>query len=92
MQMWKFVLEHGDNEVLIPEGGMILSVDLSERGPALFVAVEPERESETRTFTVVGNGEDLPEVVGPEHYRGMAHHPGVPAAHVFETTSVQAAA
>lgn len=92
MQIWKFPLTEGDNEIEMPQGAEILAVSLTSMGPALFALVDPEAERETRSFLAVGNGVDLPEGVTSLHFRGQAKVPGGFTANVFETTGVTASA
>jgi|GraSoiStandDraft_14_1057315.scaffolds.fasta_scaffold235116_2 hypothetical protein len=91
-QVWKFPLMPEENEVELPVGAEVLTVELTSQGPALLALVDPDAERETRTFLVIGNGTDLPEGVAALHYRGTAKVPGAFTAHVFETTSVEATA
>lgn len=91
-QVQKYVLSGETTEFEMPKGAVILSVELSMYGPAIFALGDPDAETETRTFHVSDIRSDLPDGIDALHYRGTAKVPGGPTFIVFETTGVTASA
>jgi hypothetical protein len=75
-------------EMEMPVGAEILTLQFSTQGLTLYALVDPDAETETRSFFVCGNGVDLPDGVGAATYRGTFKVPGSLTAHVFEVAQV----
>lgn len=55
--IWKFSLGHGTFvDIKMPKGSDLLTVEIQDGCPHLWVAVDPDRETETRVFAVYGTG------------------------------------
>lgn len=78
-------------DVEMPIGAELLPhPKMTSRGVTIYAIVDPEAETETRSFFVVGNGIDLPDQVGSLNYRGLVKQCGGLTAHVFELAKVPA--
>jgi hypothetical protein len=72
----------GLSKVEIPKGAVILDVQPSKTGFNLFAMADPSNSKLTRTFTIVGTGQDLPHGWDWVHLRTFATQG--PTIHVFE--------
>lgn len=80
----KFPLELADRQELkLPRGASILSVQ--EQGGVLcaWVLLEPERHTETRCLIIVGTGQPVPDDAGP-HVASVQTARGAFVWHIFE--------
>lgn len=104
-KVWRFPLQPAADEVPeegaqvqsqlcemeMPVGAEILTLQFSSQGLTLYAIVDPDADTEQRTFFVCGNGVELPEGAGAATYRGTFKVPGSLTAHVFEVVSVEVA-
>jgi len=86
MQVWKFPLRPADvNEIEMPKGAEVLTIDTQAGYPMMWAKVDPDAEKETRHFRVAGTGHELG--VGVGEYLGTFQVRGRARAlifHVFE--------
>jgi hypothetical protein len=65
--IWKFPLVIDDRQVVnIPTYGEILSVQVQNGTPCIWVLVNPEEEPEPRHFEIFGTGNPFPVDVGSD--------------------------
>lgn len=89
--IWKFKLETTDNqEIEMPIGAEILTVQTQGENPYLWALVDPEAEKETRTFEVFGTGHPIHCDMGVSrnHISTYQLQGGSLVFHVFEYTKV----
>ncbi len=55
-QIWKYKLDGVVNDIQIPMEAKVLTVQVQNEVPHIWVLVSPENEVETRKFMVVGTG------------------------------------
>ena len=61
MRIWKFGLDVADvQQVMMPEGAQILSVQTQMETPQLWALVDPSRGVEARTIALYGTGHPMP--------------------------------
>lgn len=65
-EVWKFALNPGENEVMMPNGAEVLSVQVQHNVPCLWALVDPEMQKEERTFEVFGTGHSIKYDMGVE--------------------------
>jgi hypothetical protein len=85
--IWKFPIEttHVQN-VSMPEGARILSVNTQMDKPCIWAVVETENKPQMRTFKTYGTGHGLPEHYAIDVYVGTYLVSGDSLVfHVFET-------
>ena len=58
-QVWKYPVSIGEFTLDMPEGAIILKVDVQHGQPFLWALVEPEAKPETVLFKVVGTGHNI---------------------------------
>lgn len=89
--IWKFGLETTDNqEIEMPIGAEILTVQTQHEQPCLWALVHPSAEKEIRHFEVFGTGHEVSYPTGTDRkYIGTYQlHGGSLVFHVFEYTGV----
>lgn len=84
--IWKYRLDNPVNEVSMPRGARILSVDEQDAKVTVWAAVDLTAEEETRTLYVVGTGNPMPEDAG-EFLGTAVCMRGMLVFHVFERVS-----
>ena len=92
--IWKYELKT-DNQVLqMPKGAQILTVQIQNEIPCLWVLVNPEAEHQPRAIEIFGTGHDIEEYTEPEVYKINRKYIGTYQlrggafiAHVFERLS-----
>lgn len=82
-EIWKFPIEMGANKIEMPNGAVVLTVQLQNDIPCLWAIVNPEEASNTRVFHIHGTGHPLE--VAPRDYVGTFQQ-GPFVWHVFEGT------
>lgn len=89
--IWKFGLGiHDYQEVTMPVGAQILTVQCQDGRPYLWALVDPDATRETRHFRIFGSGFDMPDCVGREHHIGTVQQLGGALVwHVFEVVAVE---
>jgi len=86
--IWKFEMEVTDiQEIALPIGAEILSVQAQREQPCLWVLVDPEAEKELRTFETFGTGHHVFYDMGVErkHIGTYQLKDGALVFHVFES-------
>ncbi len=61
--IWKYKI-NPDNNLEIPQGGIVLSVQTQEDQPCMWVLVDSFNKNELRKFKAYGTGHQLPENSG----------------------------
>lgn len=89
MQVWKYVLKHGTQQVKLPAGSITQFVAGQYNNTCVWVRVDPEQQAtETREFLVVNTGEDFEG--NDLRYLGSAMlHEGNLVKHVYERVGFQ---
>lgn len=84
--IWKFELEtRDDQEIKMPIGAQVLTVQMQFGTPCLWALVDPNKEKETRTFEVVGTGHEIDYSLTTRGYIGTYQlAQGQLIFHVFE--------
>jgi len=54
--IWKYTLSPDDSEFEMPKDAVVLSVQVQNNEPQLWVLVDPDAEKEKRTFRIYGTG------------------------------------
>lgn len=57
--IWKFPLPEMDNEISMPEGAQILTVQIQNGQLVLWAMVDPHAFHEKRLFRIIATGEDI---------------------------------
>lgn len=65
-QIWKFHLDPNKNNVAMPVGAEILTIQTQDEMPCIWALVDPDNEKELRHFEVYGTGHDIPCDMGIE--------------------------
>ena len=55
-QIWKFPIDVGPQEIKMPKGADVLTVQMQGNTPCLWALVDIEAEKELRVFNLVGTG------------------------------------
>lgn len=94
--VWKFKIEHAPHqEIEMPQGAQILTVQTQYNVPHLWALVDPEAPREARTFMIVGTGHVMgnpPPDMRLDHVGSYQQQGGAYVFHLFEVVSVDAAA
>ncbi len=81
MTVWKYLLSHYDEIIMMPRGAVVLCVQTQRGQPCLWVKVNPKLELEGRHFLTFGTGH--PNVEG--NYIGTYQvEAGQFVFHIFE--------
>lgn len=65
LAIWKWELNGGRTEIVMPKGSNILTVQMQRDSPCVWAMVDPkEKETEIKTFTIVGTGHQIPWEAG----------------------------
>ena len=79
-KIFKYQLETTSvQEIEMPEAAEVLTVQIQNEVPCIWVLVEPNSAVIKRTFEIFGTGYDVPENVNRkyigtyQHYRGVFH-------------------
>lgn len=83
--IWKYELAGDTQELDIPEGGEVLTIQIQNGAICIWVLVDPNRPKEKRSFEVVGTGE--PILGNPGKYLGTIQE-RIYVWHIFETSEV----
>jgi hypothetical protein len=63
--IWKFELEVTDNQTIsMPKDAEILSIQIQDGKPVIWVLVNPEEDEEPRVFDMFGTGHPIPTGFG----------------------------
>lgn len=61
-QIWKYqLLTIGINEIEMPKGAKILSLQMNNKIPCIWAIVNPNAEKEIRRFNIYGTGHNITE-------------------------------
>jgi hypothetical protein len=87
--MWQVVhkfplYSFGHNEVPLPEGAQVLTVQMQDDVPTLWALCHPSSPVRYRKFTVVGTGQAFAQPVQPLTYVGTVQTTSGLAWHIFE--------
>jgi hypothetical protein len=83
--IWKYQLELKDSqEISMPRGAKILTVQTQSGIPCLWVLVDPERMFETKLIRIFGTGNDF-ELVDYKYIGTFQINKGDLIFHVFES-------
>ena len=83
-QIWKYPLALVDKQTIqMPTGAEVLSVQLQEGVPYMWVLVGPEPERVERIFHVYGTGHPIPNYISKRMFIGTWQYPGL-VFHLFE--------
>jgi hypothetical protein len=81
--IWKWTLQP-ETTIAVPRGAEILTVQAQHNEPQIWMLVDPNAETEERTFQIHGTGHDIPDApgkyIGTFQLRG-----GALVLHAFET-------
>jgi len=58
-QIWKYPLNGMVCDIQMPMEAKVLTVQMQNRQPTIWVQVNPQNELETRHFTLVGTGQEF---------------------------------
>jgi len=61
MQIWKYEIAPGENQLDIPQSATLLSVQVQRKAVQLWALVDPEQPLERRRIAVYGTGHNIPE-------------------------------
>lgn len=82
--IWKYTLRLQDEqEVDIPEGAVLLDVQMQNAQPQLWALVSPQKERVSRIIKIHGTGHILPDSVG-EYVASFQMAEGALVFHVFD--------
>lgn len=83
-QIWKFGFAVQDDiEIEMPDGAVILYIDVQGEMPCIWAEVDPIQPKVTRTFHLYGTGHSMHDT--PQWYIGsFMMHGGVLVFHLFE--------
>ena len=84
--IWKFpILEpHEYNEIEMPEGADVLTVQMQGKTMCLWAIVDPEAPKVPRMFNVCGTGNSMLEHVQRRYIGTIQMHGGQYIFHIFE--------
>lgn len=87
-RIWKFPLALTDVQTLkMPQGARILAVQTQDNTPCMWAVVDPEEDTEPRTFLTYGTGNPMPNHELSDTHRGTYQlNDGALVFHVFEVT------
>ena len=85
--IWKYELEPGLTELRMPEGAQVLTMQIQNGTPCLWVKVDPGAQQEDRVFKVYGTGHDIPDYPRLMYVATAQMGDGALVWHVFETTN-----
>jgi hypothetical protein len=84
-KIWKFPLQLTDRqEIEMPEGAVILSVQVQRSQVCLWALVEPGASKVKRQFRIHGTGHDVPDVDKLDFIGTIQNNGGDLVFHVFE--------
>lgn len=55
-EIWKYTIDGIMNEIKMPMDAQVLTVQIQNGQPQIWALVNPQNETEIRTFTIVGTG------------------------------------
>lgn len=85
-QIWKFPLDQS-NQIVMPEGAQVLSVQTQNETPCLWALVNPENKRVTRIFNMIATGDPITEDLEKyryDYYGTVQLKGGLLVYHVFE--------
>jgi hypothetical protein len=86
MRIWKWEIEENHQELVMPIGAKILSVQIQGESVQLWALVDEKVKDITRTFEVYMTGQPLPHNPG-EYITTLQFNGGHVIGHLFETTN-----
>lgn len=90
-RIWKYELEVTDiQNISIPKGGEILTVQIQSGKPCLWVLVEPQSATEIRSFEIFGAGNPVLSDIGTsrKYISTFQLMEGSLVLHMFEYTGI----
>lgn len=83
--IWKYELEVTDQQIhAIPEGGVILCIQVQREHPCIWVLVNREHPQEERTFRICGTGHEISENEDLSYIGSFQLYNGAFVGHLFE--------
>lgn len=85
--IWKYKIEAvGIQQILLPIGAEILTVQIQDQLPCIWVMVDPENETEVRVFEIFGTGHNIytPPAVTWKYIGTFQVDQGALVFHLFE--------
>ena len=84
--IYKYPLAPGHTELRMPKGAQVLTVQLQNGNPCMWVKVDPGAEQEDRAFDVYGTGHDMPDDPRMIYVGTFQMDRGALVWHVFDST------
>lgn len=86
MRIWKWTLSPTDvQEVSIPKGAQLLSVQMQGNMPQLWALCDEQAPTEQRRFAIYGTGNPMPDEPG-DYIDTFQMHGGALVFHAFEVS------
>ena len=85
-RVYKYPLTPGRTELRMPEGALVLTVQMQNGEPCLWVKVDPSKPEEDRVFEVYGTGHDMPDDPRLFYVATFQMAGGALVFHVFDAT------
>lgn len=91
LRVFKYTIPLDDHFTIdLPQGARVLSVDVQRDEPQLWALVDPERETEQRTFRFAWPGHPISEIAEQLSFVSTFQmHRGSLIFHIFEVTTPQ---
>ena len=88
-KIYKYPLDPGRNEVRMPEGAQVLTVQLQHGNPCMWAKVDPGAPQEDRVFEIYGTGREMPDDPRMCYVGTFQMSDGATVWHVFDATSAE---
>ena len=84
-QIWKFGIIPSQKTIEMPKGAKVLSVQMQNDIPCIWVLVDPKADKTKRTFEIFGTGHDIEcDGISREFIGTFQMHSGSLVFHLFE--------
>lgn len=88
--IWKYELSIGPTLLDVPKDASLLTVQIQNEKPCLWMGVDPDAECVRRTFHVIGTGHPIVDLYNTLKYVGTFQlHSGTFVGHVFEEVALE---
>lgn len=82
--VWKYPITPNVSDVQMPKGAKVLTVQMQNGQPCMWVLVDPDEKKETRTFMLIGTGHKVSPGVDLKYIGTFQLEEGRLVFHLFE--------
>ena len=83
-KIFKYPVTIGDFTLELPQNAQILTVQIQNREPFMWIEINPELPTKKRYFAVHGTGHDIPDATEKKYIGTFQDAEGILIWHLFE--------